>query len=204
MLAFANCGYRMTSMTAKARHFAQVGQAPGQGSPLIPQPSLTLPALQEAVTAVAPSRLPEMFTKMQEALVRVGEEGSQTPIHMFYREWAVIVEIERFPEVGRRLHAAEREGGVTVRTPTTACRRPIGQVHDSELDLALRRVVADAAGISADELTVRVARIYGWERRGFDISVRLSARIAALLDSGTLRGTADSLTTPHAHGACGE
>jgi hypothetical protein len=27
---------------------------------------------------------------------------------MFYREWAVIVEIERFPEVARRLHAAEQ------------------------------------------------------------------------------------------------
>jgi hypothetical protein len=26
---------------------------------------------------------------------------------MFYREWAVIVAIERFPEVARRLHAAE-------------------------------------------------------------------------------------------------
>jgi hypothetical protein len=77
-------------------------------SPLIPQPSLTLPALREAVATVAPSRLPEMFTKMQDAFVRAGDEGSVTPIHMFYREWAVIVEIERYPEVARRLHAAER------------------------------------------------------------------------------------------------
>ena len=29
-------------------------------------------------------------------------------IHMFYREWAVIVEIERHPEAARRLHAAEQ------------------------------------------------------------------------------------------------
>jgi hypothetical protein len=27
---------------------------------------------------------------------------------MFYREWAVIVEIERHPEIARRLHAAEQ------------------------------------------------------------------------------------------------
>lgn len=27
---------------------------------------------------------------------------------MCYHEWAVIVEIERFPDVARRLHAAER------------------------------------------------------------------------------------------------
>jgi hypothetical protein len=64
--------------------------------------------LREAVAAVVPGRLPEMFAKMQEAFVRAGEEGSVTPIHMFYREWAVIVEIERFPEVARRLHAAEQ------------------------------------------------------------------------------------------------
>ena len=78
-----------------------------QGNSLIPQPSLTLPALRQAVAAVAPGRLPEMFSKMQEAFVRAGEEGSVTPIHMFYREWAVIVEIERHPDVARRLHAAE-------------------------------------------------------------------------------------------------
>ena len=84
------------------------GQAPGRGDPLIPQPSLTLPALRQAVAAVAPGRLPEMFAKMQEAFDRAGEEGSVTPIHMFYREWAVIVEIERHPGVARRLHAAEQ------------------------------------------------------------------------------------------------
>jgi hypothetical protein len=84
------------------------GQAPGQGDSLIPQPSLTLPALRQAVATVAPSRLPEMFSKMQDAFVRAGEQGSVTPIHMFYREWAVIVEIERHPDAARRLHAAEQ------------------------------------------------------------------------------------------------
>ena len=84
------------------------GHARGQGDPLIPQPSLTLPALRQAVATVAPARLPEMFTKMQDAFVRAGEVGSVTPIHMFYREWAVIVEIERHPDVARRLHAAEQ------------------------------------------------------------------------------------------------
>jgi hypothetical protein len=85
-----------------------VGQVPGQGDALTPQPSLTLPALRQAVATVAPGRLPEMFTKMQEAFVLAGEEGSVTPIHMFYREWAVIVEIERHPEIARRLHTAEQ------------------------------------------------------------------------------------------------
>ena len=72
------------------------------------QPSLTWPALRQAVAAVAPTRLPEMYAKMQEAFVRAGEEGSVTPIHMFHREWAVIVEIERHPDIASRLHAAEQ------------------------------------------------------------------------------------------------
>jgi hypothetical protein len=84
------------------------GDVSGQASQLFPQPSLTLPALRQAVAAVAPGRLPEMFAKMQEAFACAGEEGSVTPIHMFYREWAVVVEIERHPGLARRLHEAER------------------------------------------------------------------------------------------------
>jgi hypothetical protein len=41
-----------------------VGEVPGQGDPLIPQPSLTLPALRQAVAAVAPGRLPEMLERL--------------------------------------------------------------------------------------------------------------------------------------------
>lgn len=110
------------------RRHSMTGQAPGQGDPLIPQPSLTLPALRQAVAAVAPGRLPEMFAKMQEAFDRAGEEDSVTPIHMFYREWAVIVEIERHPDVARRLHAAERalmSGDVRVRD---AAIREVGEI----------------------------------------------------------------------------
>ena len=84
-----------------------LADVPDHGEPLILQPSLSLPALREAVAAVAPSRLPEMFAKMREAFVRAGEESSVTPIHMFYREWAVVVEIERHPRMVRRLHKAE-------------------------------------------------------------------------------------------------
>jgi hypothetical protein len=57
-----------------------VGQAPGQGDALTPQPSLTLPALRQAVATVAPGRLPETFTKMQEAFVRAcGRAGQRHP-----------------------------------------------------------------------------------------------------------------------------
>lgn len=75
---------------------------------LIPRPEPTLSALRAAVARVAPGRLPEMFEKMQHAFIRAGKEGSVIPIHMFYREWAVIVEIERHPQAARRLRAAEQ------------------------------------------------------------------------------------------------
>jgi hypothetical protein len=88
--------------------------------------------------------------------------------------------------------------GATVRSPVAACRRTISQVHDSELDLALVKLVKDAAGIGEEELTVQVARIFGWERRGPDITARLRRRVAALMEGGTLRGTPNSLGLPRA------
>lgn len=76
--------------------------------PVIPRPELTLPALRQAVAAVAASRLPEFFEELQQAFVRAGDEDSVVPIRMFYQRWGVVVEIERHPETARRLHAAER------------------------------------------------------------------------------------------------
>jgi hypothetical protein len=130
----------------------------GLGGPLIPQPSLTLPALRQAVAAVAPGRLPEMFAKMQEAFVRAGEEGSVTPIQMFYREWAVVVEIERHPGLARRLHEAER----TLMS------------DDSQL--------RDAAIREAGEI-VRAAHraVAGDPRRAPDRPARLAQRITSVL-----------------------
>ncbi|MGY0063660.1 hypothetical protein ACWY4P_45430 [Streptomyces sp. LZ34] len=51
--------------------------------------------------------MPEFFEDMQKAFIRAGEEDSVVPIRMFYRQWGVIVEIERHPQTARRLHAAE-------------------------------------------------------------------------------------------------
>lgn len=80
----------------------------GHDGPLIPRPPVTLPGLRQAVATVAPSRLTEFFEDMQRAFVQAGEDDSVLPIRAFYRQWAVVVEIERHPETARRLHAAER------------------------------------------------------------------------------------------------
>jgi len=58
-----------------------VQSGPGQGDALTPQPSLSLPALRQAVATVAPGRLPEMFTKMQEAFVVAGEQWRVSDWH---------------------------------------------------------------------------------------------------------------------------
>ncbi|MGW3950553.1 hypothetical protein ACWEKM_06230 [Streptomyces sp. NPDC004752] len=89
-----------------------------EGAPLIPMPELKLPALRQAVATVAPSRLPEFFEDLQKAFVRAGDEDSVVPIRMFYRQWGVVIEIERHPQTARRLRAAEQ----AVNSPDPAVR----------------------------------------------------------------------------------
>ena len=81
-----------------------------------------------------------------------------------------------------------------VRTPTQSCRRDIAEVHDDELAFALIRLVDDAGGVSQDDLATRVARLYGWTRRGPDITARMQALITDLRASGALSGGDDNLT----------
>jgi len=85
---------------------------------------------------------------------------------------------------------------VTVRTPTEDCRRDVEHVFDEELAVALVSLVRDTGGISRDALTARIARLYGWTRRGPDITARMNARVDRLLADGILAGDADNLTPP--------
>jgi hypothetical protein len=83
-----------------------------------------------------------------------------------------------------------------VRGPTDECARPIDQVHDEELTLALVNLIRDAGGIGQDDLTIHVARIYGWTRRGRDITNRMLALITKLLSEGSLTGSMGNLSAP--------
>ncbi|KWW99028.1 Uncharacterized protein LI90_660 [Carbonactinospora thermoautotrophica] len=84
-------------------------------------------------------------------------------------------------------------GTTVVRTPVPDCARTVEQVHDDELGAALVNLVRDAGGISHDDLTAAVARLYGWNRRGSDITARLDGLIAKLLADGTFTGGPESL-----------
>jgi hypothetical protein len=81
---------------------------PQGDEPLIPMPTLSLPALRQAVAAVTPSRLPEFFQEIQDAFTQAGDEDSVFPIRHFYQRWGATIAIERRPSVAARLHAAER------------------------------------------------------------------------------------------------
>ncbi len=84
-----------------------------------------------------------------------------------------------------------------VRTPVRGCQRQITQIHDRELEEAAVRLARDASSISQDDLTTAVARIFGWTRRGTDISQRMTTLIRWLLNNGTLTGDEYSLTAAH-------
>ncbi|MFI1255660.1 hypothetical protein ACH4U6_18040 [Streptomyces netropsis] len=77
------------------------------GGALIPRPEKTFPALRAALAQVAPSRLAEMTTERDTVFTMATQSNSFGPIAMFQLKWATVIEIERFPDVARRLRAAE-------------------------------------------------------------------------------------------------
>lgn len=81
-----------------------------------------------------------------------------------------------------------------IRTPTAAVARTIAQVPDREIELALLGYARDAAGITRDELSTAVARLFGWGRRGTDIQARLDQLIDGLITYGALVGDDNRLT----------
>jgi hypothetical protein len=76
--------------------------------PLIPRPEKTFPTLRAALAQVAPSRLPEMTAERDTVFTMATQHNSFGPIAMFQLKWATVIEVERFPGLARRLHAAEQ------------------------------------------------------------------------------------------------
>jgi hypothetical protein len=77
--------------------------------------------------------------------------------------------------------------GAVVRTPVPACARTVEQIADTELTAALLQLVQASAGLTHDELTAAIARLYGWNRRGPDISARLNRLVGGLVADGKLQ-----------------
>jgi hypothetical protein len=79
---------------------------------------------------------------------------------------------------------AGRAGRVPVRVPDEDDERTARSVDDvasCELEEAMLRMVEDARAVDEDELQLRVARLFGWSRRGSDIAARLDAALGHLV-----------------------
>ena len=113
-------------------------QYPQGDEPLIPMPALSLPALRQAVAAVAPSRLPEFFHEIQDAFTQAGDEDSIFPIRHFYQRWGAAIAIERQPTVAARLHAAEQ----ALADPDPAVRNQAIQEASEIVQAAYREVAS--------------------------------------------------------------
>lgn len=66
-------------------------------------------------------------------------------------------------------------------------------IPQQELQLAIAHVVRDAHSIPAAEVSVRVARLFGWKRRGPDVSAAIEEAVEELLRIGELRSVSDRL-----------
>ncbi len=76
----------------------------------------------------------------------------------------------------------------TVRVPTDNpnSQREANHVPPRELRLAISRIVREAHAITPEEVSVRVARLFGWKRRGHDVRAALDEATKTLTDSGEL------------------
>jgi hypothetical protein len=83
------------------------------------------------------------------------------------------------------------------------CARTVEQVADVELAEALSQLVRASAGVTRDDLTTAVARLYGWNRRGPEISARLNRLVSDLVADGRLISTDHGLALPPVEGADG-
>ena len=76
---------------------------------------------------------------------------------------------------------------VVVRVPTDGeGQRTVGQVPEVELNNALANLLKDAGVVSRSELFTAGARLFGWNRRGQDITSRLSWVLGRMPQNGVV------------------
>jgi len=85
---------------------------------------------------------------------------------------------------------------VDTRVPGDGVARTVEQICPDELATALVNLVNDGGTVSRDDLMTATARVYGWNRRGTDITTYLLFVIDALLDNGSIIGDSTALTIP--------
>ncbi|MGW5817255.1 hypothetical protein [Streptomyces noursei] len=79
---------------------------PTQPTSTIPRPELTPRALRQAITTVAPERLEELHTTLEDAAAQALDENSTTPLTAWLIVWARDIEIARRPDLAQRFQHA--------------------------------------------------------------------------------------------------
>lgn len=64
--------------------------------------------------------------------------------------------------------------------------RDVDEIPPTELGLAMDMLMKDARSITRDELTTRVARLFGWNRRGPDIAKALESVLQVRILAGVV------------------
>jgi very-short-patch-repair endonuclease len=148
------------------------------------------PAMREAIEAIVTTESPVHVDVVHQRFRQawnIGQIGSR--IRANIDAAARVANVRRDGE----WLLATSDATPTVRTPVDDCRRAVDQIHPSELQAALLQLVRDAGGLGWDELSVSASRLFGWNRRGRDITDRLDAMLQDLVDAGRLARTGDQL-----------
>jgi very-short-patch-repair endonuclease len=85
----------------------------------------------------------------------------------------------------------------TVRSPNpkvASTMRSIDEIPSEEIDLAVKNLLQDAMNATADELIVRISRLFGWARTGTEISAAVERSINRLKRSGQLSKAGSQLS----------
>lgn len=149
------------------------------------------PQLQRLITQLVNEEGPVTETyvlrRIREAwgIKRAGQRIQQV-FEQSLRQLAASRQLER--RDGAVLHRVDGEvEDVRIATDDDQTKRSVDEIPLDEMELALVRVVRDAALIHADDATAKVSRLFGWTRRGTEIQNALDAALSRALKSELIR-----------------
>ncbi len=149
--------------------------------------------IMEVVEVEAPVAIELVLRRIREAW-RVGAAGGRIQAN-FTQQMEQLRRAGRIRVIGDFIWAPsdDLEHARTPEPRQPETERRVEHVPPQELDVAMAHVAAEAVAASADQLTESVARVFGWRRRGPDISDALAASLQRLIAAGSLEEAGGAL-----------